>query len=476
MNNPPTADPKIGSPSVTPFRLFLRRIVVQLLRLRVWLTERGPGNLWESNYFWAAIVGLCGAFSSVAFRESLNQMQLFLLHYNGPLENAATTLPWWGRLLMPAAGGLIAGSILLFGQKWSTAGKSADFMEAVVLGNGVIRVRATIVKSLSSLVTISSGGSIGREGPMVQLASMLGSLLGRLGKFSPARLRLFVACGAAAGIACAYNAPLTGAFFVAEIVLGSIAMESIGPLIVSSVVATVIASQFLGAQPDLSHASLWNGAQLASRCACGARCRGRALRPTLFAFVAGRRDPVLADASSRFAQARPGRFDRRGDLDLGTGRLGQRLRRGRIGAEQPLDLEGPDNDPRFKGARHRGHDRQRRGGRCFYADPFLWRGAGRTLRRSGEGFFPSYANLGEQLRGDRDGLFSRGDDPRADHVDLDHFRDDARRRDHHAVDARLRRGLLRRARSKSRIGLQPPVARGAVLMPRRRSFFSMCAI
>jgi CIC family chloride channel protein len=179
----------------------------------------------------------------------LNYLQLFLLHYNGPLDGAVASLSWWQRLVIPTAGGLIAGSILLFGQKWSTAGKSADFMEAVVLGNGVIRVRATIVKSLSSLVTISSGGSIGREGPMVQLASMLGSLLGLKAKFSPARLRLLVACGAAAGIACAYNAPLTGAFFVAEIVLGSIAMESIGPLIVSSVVATVVASQFLGAQP-----------------------------------------------------------------------------------------------------------------------------------------------------------------------------------------------------------------------------------
>jgi CIC family chloride channel protein len=234
---------------VSPARLALRWIVVQLLRVRVWITERGPGDLWESNYFWAGLVGLCGAISSVAFREALSHLEEFLLHYNGPLEGAATDLPWYGRLLMPAAGGLVAGSILLFGQKWSNAGKSADFMEAVVLGNGVIRVRATIVKSLSSLITISSGGSIGREGPMVQLASMLGSLIGRLEKFSPARLRLFVACGAAAGIACAYNAPLTGAFFVAEIVLGSIAMESIGPLIVSSVVATVVASQFLGAQP-----------------------------------------------------------------------------------------------------------------------------------------------------------------------------------------------------------------------------------
>ncbi len=250
-NNPPGVDEKTkaGPPSVTPARQLMRWIVVQLLRLRVWITERGPGDLWESNYFWAVLVGLCGACSSVAFRGALSHLQVILLHDNGPLEGAATDLPWWGRLLMPAAGGLVAGSILLFGQKWSTAGQSPDFMEAVVLGNGVIRLRATVVKSLSSLVTISSGGSIGREGPMVQLASMLGSLLGRVANFSPARLRLLVACGAAAGIACAYNAPLTGAFFVAEIVLGSIAMESIGPLIVASVVATVIASQFLGAQP-----------------------------------------------------------------------------------------------------------------------------------------------------------------------------------------------------------------------------------
>lgn len=229
-------------------RRILRRIVVQILRLRVWFTERGPGDLWESPYFWAAVVGLCGAISSVAFREALNHMQLILLHDGGALDAAAATVPPWERVLIPTLGGVVAGLILLLGQRWS-AGRSLDFMEAVVLGDGIIRVRATLVKSVSSLVTISSGGSIGREGSMVQLASMLGSLLGRTAKFSPARLRLLVACGAAAGIACAYNAPLTGAFFVAEIVLGSIAMESIGPLIVSSVIATVIASQFLGAQP-----------------------------------------------------------------------------------------------------------------------------------------------------------------------------------------------------------------------------------
>jgi CIC family chloride channel protein len=249
MSTPPGTDLQTGPPSVSPSRQFLRRVVVQLLRLRVWITEKMPGDLWESAYPWAVAVGLAGACSSVAFREALNSMQVLLLGKSGPLDEASTTLPWYGRLLMPALGGVLAGSILLFGERWREAGKSSDFMEAVVLGNGVIRVRATVVKSLSSLITISSGGSIGREGPMVQLASMLGSFLGRFAKSSPARLRLLVACGAAAGIACSYNAPLTGAFFVAEIVLGSIAMESIGPLIVASVVATVVASQFLGAMP-----------------------------------------------------------------------------------------------------------------------------------------------------------------------------------------------------------------------------------
>ena len=135
-------------------------------------------------------------------------------------------------------------------------------MEVIVLGNGIMRARDTLVKSASSLITISTGGSIGREGPMVQLAAMLASVFGRSLQISPARLRLFVACGAAAGIACAYNAPLTGAFFVAEIVLGSIAMESFLPLVVASVIATVVSRQFLGSgsvyhMPNFGAVSNW---------------------------------------------------------------------------------------------------------------------------------------------------------------------------------------------------------------------------
>ena len=249
-NSPPTAPPP-GATAAQPARKLWRLLVVWILRLRVWITEEGPGDLWESNYFWAVLVGVGGALSSVLFREALSHLEFLLFHYDGPLEYAATAtqMPWWLQLAVPTAGGLVAGAILFFGQRLPSSGKSADFMEALVLGDGVIRTRATLVKSFSSLVTIASGGSIGREGAMVQLASMVGSLTGRVSHFTPARLRLLVACGAASGIACAYNAPLTGAFFVAEIVLGSIAMESIGPLIVASVIATATAAQFLGNRP-----------------------------------------------------------------------------------------------------------------------------------------------------------------------------------------------------------------------------------
>src|SRR5271154_434681 len=108
MNNPPGADTKTGPSPVTPARHLIRRAEVHLLPLRVWVTERGPGDLWESNYFWAAIVGAFGALSSVSFREALRYLETGLLNSTAPLEIAAAQLPWWGRLLMPTAGGLVA--------------------------------------------------------------------------------------------------------------------------------------------------------------------------------------------------------------------------------------------------------------------------------------------------------------------------------------------------------------------------------
>src|SRR5258705_152080 len=98
-------------------------------------------------------------------------------------------------------------------------------------GYGEIHVAPPLVRILSSIFSIASGGSLGREGPMVQLAAMIASGVGRLGRLPRPRLQLMVACGAAAGISSAYNAPIGGALFVPEIVLGSISMESFRPLL-----------------------------------------------------------------------------------------------------------------------------------------------------------------------------------------------------------------------------------------------------
>jgi len=199
--------------------------------------------------FWAASIGFLGALASVAFREGIRLFELALTGNNGSLVLVASLLPWWARILVPVFGGLVAGLIMYYGTRALQVGRSVDYMEAIVVGNGVIGARGTLIKSLSSLCTIASGGSIGREGSMVQLAALIGSKLGGLVHAPVPRLRLMVACGASAGIASAYNAPIAGALFVAEIVMGSIAMESFGPLLVASVTANATIHNFLGYGP-----------------------------------------------------------------------------------------------------------------------------------------------------------------------------------------------------------------------------------
>ena len=198
---------------------------------------------------WAALVGLCGALSSVAFREGVHLLERLFTGQSGSLVQAATALAWWHRALIPLIGGLFAGLVLHLAGRALRASRTVDYMEAVVVGDGHIGFRATMASSVSSLLTIASGGSIGREGPMVQIAAMLGSKIGDFARAPIPRLRLMVACGAAAGIASAYNAPISGALFVSEIVLGSTAMESFGPLVVASVTASATTRQLLGYGP-----------------------------------------------------------------------------------------------------------------------------------------------------------------------------------------------------------------------------------
>jgi len=198
----------------------------------------------------AGLTGFLGALGSLAFRRATEVMHwVFTGSWDAGLSESFAHLPWWQRIVVPTAGGAAAGLVLMFAARFLKQSRTTDYMEAVVIGDGILSTRQSLLKSLSALFSISSGASIGREGPLVQLAAMFASALGRIMRVSSPRLRLLVACGAAAGIAAAYNAPIAGALFVAEVVMATTSMEIFGPLVCSSVVATLTIRQFVGADP-----------------------------------------------------------------------------------------------------------------------------------------------------------------------------------------------------------------------------------
>ncbi len=227
----------------------LNTVTRRLVLFRIWLGERIFGNETRSTLLWAALIGLIGAWVSIGFKEVTEWLHtLFTGQQNLGFVASFEAMPWWRRILVPMTGGLLAGLALYFGSRMKRRESSTDYMEAVVVGEGNLSVKSSLVKCVSACFSAATGASIGREGPLVLLSALASSVLGRLLKFPLAQKRQIVACGAAAGIASAYNAPIAGAFFVAEIVLGSVEMEAFGPLVVSSVVATLATRAHFGAE------------------------------------------------------------------------------------------------------------------------------------------------------------------------------------------------------------------------------------
>jgi CIC family chloride channel protein len=225
----------------------LSKITRRLVHLRIWLADHLRVNELQATLIWAAIIGFLGAWTSIGFKEATEWLHHLFTGVEGKdYIESFKTIPLWLRVLVPTLGGLLAGLTLLFGSRFTARQNSTDYMEAVVVGDGNLSVKVSLVKSVSAWFSGASGASIGREGPLVQLSSLVASVAGRFLGFPLARKRQLVACGAAAGIASAYNAPIAGAFFVAEIVLGSVAMEAFGPLVIASVVATLTTHAFEG--------------------------------------------------------------------------------------------------------------------------------------------------------------------------------------------------------------------------------------
>ncbi|MBW2432578.1 MAG: chloride channel protein [Deltaproteobacteria bacterium] len=195
------------------------------------------------------VVGLFGGFGAVGFRYLIDFFQTLAYGGKQDLLELVVNLPWYYRVLVPAVGGLIVGPLVYFFAREAKGHGVPEVMEAVALKGGVIRKRVVVVKTLASAISISTGGSVGREGPIVQIGSAIGSTLGQILKVSADRMRTLVGCGAAAGIAATFNAPIAGSMFALEVVLGDFGLATFSPIVISSVVATAVSRAYLGDTP-----------------------------------------------------------------------------------------------------------------------------------------------------------------------------------------------------------------------------------
>ncbi|UCG62804.1 MAG: chloride channel protein [Candidatus Zixiibacteriota bacterium] len=163
---------------------------------------------------------------------------------------------------IPMLGGLLVGPIVF---KYASEAKGhgvPEVMNAVARLGGIIRPRVAAAKTVASAICIGSGGSAGREGPIVQIGSAIGSTIGQMFRMSGERVKILVGCGAAAGISSVFNAPIAGVIFSLEIILGDFAIKTFSPVILSSVVASVVTRSVMGnhpafAVPSYSLVSAW---------------------------------------------------------------------------------------------------------------------------------------------------------------------------------------------------------------------------
>jgi len=237
--------PWIKSPVIARARLFFRGHWQRAVKWRERLVPKEEAV----NLVLAAVIGVIGGLVNVFFFYAGEMVQrIFLMQPGDPVSEEQSFAPLQ-RLLVPTLGGLIAGLILQWGLRLVGRQGTSDLLEAVVAGDGRLPLRTQLVKTASALVSIVSGASIGREGGIVQLSATVASKLGQIAKSPPYRLRLLVGCGASAGIASVYNAPITGAVFASLIVLGNFSMNLFAPLVCASVMATMTSRTFFGIDP-----------------------------------------------------------------------------------------------------------------------------------------------------------------------------------------------------------------------------------
>ncbi|GAB6909922.1 Cl-channel, voltage gated [Desulfosarcina cetonica] len=197
----------------------------------------------------AVLIGVLTGFLAVGFRYLLLVACRFCWHDPLDIIGGATQLPWIAVVLIPLSGGLFVGPIVSKLAPETRGAGVPEVIHAVASKQGIIRHGTTFYKILSTVVSIGCGASVGREGPIVHIGASVGSSVAQLVRLPPEWRSVFLACGAAAGIAATFNAPMAGMLFAVEIILVDFEISYLSHIAISAVAATVVSHQFLGNLP-----------------------------------------------------------------------------------------------------------------------------------------------------------------------------------------------------------------------------------
>ncbi len=204
------------------------------------LKHRGPSQV--QFWFIALAIGICAGLAAIWLRKGIEALQAFLYGTDDVqmLHSFAEHLPWYWVLLIPICGGLIVGLIL---HRFTPDGRVrsvADVIQGAALHDGKVETRAGLASALASLITLSSGGSSGREGPVVHLAGVISTWVCRKLDADGITGRDLLGCAVAAAVSASFNAPIAGALFALEVVLRHFAVHAFAPIVIASVAGTVI--------------------------------------------------------------------------------------------------------------------------------------------------------------------------------------------------------------------------------------------
>lgn len=198
----------------------------------------------------AAIIGVLVGYVALMFRIGIESIQFLSFGTSAEdMVEQVRALPWYLKFFPPIIGGLIVAGLLRWLLKGQPAGSVADVIEANMVGAGRVPFRTALSSGIVSIMALGSGSSVGREGPMIHLGSAFASVVAGWLHAPPATARTLLGCGVAASIAASFNAPIAGVFFALEVVLGSYAISSFAPIVISGVLGTIVTRIHIGDDP-----------------------------------------------------------------------------------------------------------------------------------------------------------------------------------------------------------------------------------